>query len=417
MNLSEKGWFGDLIKLKWADFSTPEADNEANLYQKTQRTGLLYGHPKVPKELDDPQFLELDPLDKMKIVLLEGFINAAIISNSGLTSTDPDTFSEFLADSINQFYEAVLPQAEVKDRNFWGIKLTKEEIAERIISERLNFDDQEADNSWSAFFSNSLLFLDVLFFGEWLKNTDKNSTSVPIRDKRTAIQLVLLQLIAAAAYADKEIDPEEQLLFDQFLTSLKLPEETDFNTGDILERGIDIDNIDLSIADSWILKKYLLELAILTVWADRVVTEEESIFIAALAEKLGFDKQELMKSMIAIESFAIANWGSIPFLQEKHNFSTVSDRFVELVSQAVDLNKDDLKAKLASNQEITELLRKAGEDSLSEEEQKKLRAWLIEGLNNLPMFVITALPGSFLTLPLLLKILPESVLPTTYKEA
>ena len=330
---------------------------------------------------------------------------------------DAEEFSEFLADSIIQFYEDVDPEAEVKGRNFWGIKLTKKEIVERILAERLILDEQSDNNFWTVFFNNSLLFLDVLFFNEWLAQAKEPTKLVAIKAKREDLKNLLIKLVAAAALADKEIDPEEQELFDEFLKSLKMPAEEGLSIETVIQDGIDIDTIDLSIADSWILKKYLLELAILTVWADRVVTDEESIFIAKLADKLGFEKQELMRSMIAIESFVISNWGSIPFLQEKHNFSTVGDRFVELVSQAVNLDQDDLKTQFSASQEISTLLSKASDNSLSEDEQKKLRALLIEGLRNLPMFVITSLPGSFLTLPLLLKILPESVLPTNYKEA
>jgi hypothetical protein len=416
MNLSEKGWFGEYLKLKSANFSDSEPEKEAGLYQKLQPSGLMYGHPTMPKELDKPEFLELSQIEKMKLVLLEGFMNAAMIAPID-KAKDAEEFSQYLAESIIQFYEDVAPEAEVKDRNFWGIKLTNEEIAEKILAERLILDAQSENNFWAVFFNNSLLFLDVLFFNEWLAQAKEPSKLVAIKAKREDLKNLLIHLVAAAALADKEIDPEEQELFDEFLKSLKIRAAEGLSIETILQDGIDIDNIDLSVADSWILKKYLLELAILTVWADRVVTEEESIFIAKLAEKLGFEKQELMKSMIAIESFVISNWGSIPFLQEKHNFSTVGDRFVELVSQAVSLDQEDLKKQLAASQEISTLLTKAGDNSLNEDEQKKLRALLIEGLKNLPMFVITSLPGSFLTLPLLLKILPESVLPNNYKEA
>ena len=52
---------------------------------------------------------------------------------------------------------------------------------------------------------------------------------------------------------------------------------------------------------------------------------------------------------------------------------------------------------------------------LNEEEQIKVRTQLIDILKMLPTFVIIALPGSFLTLPLLLKILPKDTLPTEFQ--
>ena len=75
------------------------------------------------------------------------------------------------------------------------------------------------------------------------------------------------------------------------------------------------------------------------------------------------------------------------------------------------------RSEIRESKELMELLKKSAGEELTEEEQRKIRAELLDILKLLPTFVIIALPGSFLTLPLLLKILPKSTLPSSFEES
>lgn len=417
MNLSEKGWFKDFVKQR----STPKPDKiddkESYIYRAVQPLGLMYGHPVIPKEFNTAEFIELDHADKMKLVLLEGFINTAVMPSNYVLPNDPEDFVHYLSKEIVDYYEEIMPQKEVKSKNFWGIKRSFDEIVESLMTDRLDIESTDPHNFWNSFFNNSLLFLDVFFFGEWVMSEKTDAHIEDIRTQRDEVHLLLLKVMAAAAYSDKSLDEEEKILFDQFLQSAHLPEHMTLEAQQIIDNGIKIEDIDTTVIKTWILKKYLLELAILTIWADEVVTDEERSFINKLANRLGFDEHEVKTSMVAIESFVIANWGQIPFLQEKHNFSAVGDRFVTLMTQVVDKNKDEIAAEIERNEELKILLNKSSKDELTEEDQILLRSELLNLLRSLPMFVIISLPGSFLTLPLLLKVLPEGVIPNAFKEA
>lgn len=417
MNLSEKGWFKEFVQLKSQQFETNNLEPEHDLYKKLQPSGVLYGYPSVLRDIDSPATFEMDRSTKMKLVLLEGFIQSSIIPSKEVVPEEPEEFIHFLAESIMSFYEHYEPNGEVKDRTFWGLKKSHEEIVESILLDRLNLEPSDNHNFWNVFFNNSLLFLDILFFGEYLSHQDKEIGIAEIRAQRDQIHLLLLKVLAAAAFADKNIDLDEQKMFQQFLSSAQIPTKLGGQVQAIIDNGIELDDIELENIDSWLLKKYILEIAILTIWADKVVNDSESDFINRLAQKLGFSNQELMRSMVAIESFVISNWGSIPFLQEKHNFSSVSEKFIDLMSKALSENEDDLKEKIDQNDNMKRLLALAKEGNLDDEEQIKLRSMLLETLMDLPIFVIVSLPGSFLTLPLLLDILPEKTFPSIIKEA
>ena len=416
MNLSEKGWFKKLISSQVGLEGENLADKHEYLYKNAHSTGLIYGHPVLPKEFKSAEFLELPQSAKLKLILIDGFIKTAIFPSNDIIPDDPDEFIHFLAESIVEYYSNVIPHSKIKERNFWGKKLSNEEIVEALLNDRLVDDEQTLDNFWVGFFNNSLLFLDVFFFGEWISNRQDELTVQNIRDQRDAVHLLLLQVMAGAAYSDDTIQEEEKVLFNQFLASAHLPENLEKEAAEYLHRKVLLSEIDISPAQNWIIRKYILELAILTVWADQIVTEEEKDFIIRLAAKLGFSDEELEKSMFAIDTFVLSNWGNIPFLQSKNSFDDIRARFLERITKIVNKNKDRIGTEIKESKELVDLLKKSASEELTEEEQRKVRAQLLDILKLLPTFVIIALPGSFLTLPLLLKILPKSTLPSAFQE-
>ncbi|MEN8248454.1 MAG: hypothetical protein ABFS32_05945, partial [Bacteroidota bacterium] len=302
MNLEEKGWFKRLISAQAAADKEKSDEKDKYIYKSTHSSGLIYGHPVLPKEYKTAEFMELPSPDKLKVVLLDGFIKTTVFPSDDFIPDDPDEFVHYLSESIIEYYSNVVPNKKIKDRNFWGKKLNNEEIVEALLNERLE-PDITPDNFWLSFFNNSLLFLDVFFFGEWLTNRKEETSVQKIQEQRDKVHLLLLQVMACASYADNTLQEEERLLFNQFLASAHLPEKMEKEATEYLKKGVKIDEINLSAAQSWLLKKYILELAILTIWADQIVTEEERVFIGTLTDELGLSRDELETSMVAIESF------------------------------------------------------------------------------------------------------------------
>lgn len=411
MDLSEKGWFSELLKSKQPEPNEQLDDSNEFIYKSIQPSGLMYGHPILPKEYISEDFLGLDSSEKLKIVLLDGFVKTAVLPSDDVIPTDPDEYVNFMSKVIVEFYEHAYPDHQVKSKSFWGTKLSNEDIVENIINDRLSTSTHPS--FWGGFFNNSLLFLDVLFFGEWIKKPeDERGTLIEQRD---ITHQKLLEVMIAASYADGKLDEEEKELFDDLLESVHLTEPRKAFLKTLLTNGHSLEVIDLSDISMWILQKYILELAILFVWADKIVTEEEQNFINELGAKLGFSQQEIERSMAAIESFVVTNWGNVSFLQEKNNFSVISDQFIKRMTKVVNENKKMISTEIKESRELMQLLTKSAKDDLTPEEQIKVRNQLIDILKILPTFVIIALPGSFLTLPLLMKILPESALPSAFQ--
>lgn len=413
MDLSEKGWFSELLKSKTPH--PPEevlGDKNEFIYKTIQPSGLMYGHPILPKEYVSEDFLALDTSEKLKIVLLDGFVKTAVFPSDAVVPTDPDEYVSFMAKVIVEFYENAYPDNDVKFTSFWGKKLSHVEIVEKVINDRLSTTQQHS--FWGSFFNNSLLFLDVFFFGEWLAHPEHLRDS--LIEQRDQTHQLLLEVMIAASYADSSVQDEEKELFSQLLETIQLSQERKDHLNHLLNTGHSLEKINLSTIDEWILQKYILELAILFVWADQIVTEEEKAFINQLGFKLGFKEDEIERSMAAIESFVVTNWGKVSFLQEKNNFNVISEQFIQRISKVVNKNKKMISTEIKESKELMELLKKSTKEELTPEEQILVRNQLIDILKILPTFVIIALPGSFLTLPLLMKILPDSALPSAFRK-
>jgi hypothetical protein len=271
------------------------------------------------------------------------------------------------------------------------------------------------DNFWESFFHNSLLFLDVFYFREWISDRSKLTTVDSLRQEKENMRFALLKLIAAAANADQVIQEEERKLFEIFLKSAHLDAARTKEARQFIDDGLTVKDIDIP-KKSWILRKYFLELAILTIWADRVVDEEEKEFIKALSTRLELSEDEMEGSMLAIESFVVTNWNEIHYLQKKRNYEVVSKLLVKRLSKVAVKNTNRIGTEIRESKELMELLSNSMSRDLTKDEKDKVRNQLIDILKMLPTFVIVALPGTFLTLPILLKVLPKSAFPSAFQE-
>lgn len=87
----------------------------------------------------------------------------------------------------------------------------------------------------------------------------------------------------------------------------------------------------------------------------------------------------------------------------------MSEQFIRRVAKIADKNKQRLSKELQENAELVELLRKSRSNDLTPEEKEKMRLGLVQILKTIPTFLIISLPRKFLTLPVLMRILPKNL--------
>ncbi len=169
-----------------------------------------------------------------------------------------------------------------------------------------------------------------------------------------------------------------------------------------------MEDINLPTNHSWILKKYFLEIAILTIWADKKVEGGEQAFLTRLSAYLGFSSDDLENSMMAIEGFVLEHWEELNYLQSKQDYHELSEQFIKRMSRIADNNKGRLLKSVQDSKDLMDLLKKSKSAELTEDEKLNLQKMLIVVLKTIPTFVLISLPQKFLALPMLLKILPSN---------
>lgn len=416
MKPQEKGWLKEYLEFRkdlLKDLTSEEerkfSHPEHSLYRIIQPTGLMYG--QSVGELDLPETDQWDEKDRMKILLAESLISSSLLFYDRPVNT-PEEISKVILktlESIGNFYNNIFPELATPAKTLFGRKKSPLELAEKILDKRIEHTSEFVGNFWSYFFHNSLLFLDVFIFGQWIHTNSDRIVADFFRYEREELRFSVVKVIAAAAHANKEIAYEEKKLFEFFLQSTDLSQEKRKESQQIFEQGIDIDSINLPSENSWILKKFFLEVAILTIWSDKKVEDTEIEFINRFCKYLGFSDEDLENSMIAIEGFVLEHWEQLEFLQNRQDYHQISEQFIQRVAKITEKNKHRLMKELQDSDVIVELLKKARANELTSEEKDKMRKILIHMLRTIPTFVIISLPQRFLTLPILLKILPKNI--------
>jgi hypothetical protein len=138
------------------------------------------------------------------------------------------------------------------------------------------------------------------------------------------------------------------------------------------------------------------------------VEDSELGFLKHLCKYLGFSEEDLENSMLAIEGFVLEYWEKLSYLQNRQDYHQVSEQFIERMTKVTDSNKSRLVKEVQESKELMELLRKARAHELNEEEKQQMQVLLLAALKTIPTFVIISLPQRFLTLPILMKILPNN---------
>lgn len=414
MKPDEPGWLKEYLEfrqelLKDLTVESKKASHpEHSLYRVIQPTGLMYG--QAVDSLDHPNSAEWSDRDRMKILLAESLISSSLLFYDRQIKS-PNELSEVILktlESIGNFYNNIFPELATPTKTLFGRKKTPLELAERILDKRVDLTASDKENFWVHFFHNSLLFLDIFIFGQWIHTNADKIVSDFFKYEREELRFSVVKVIAAAAHANKTVEFEERKLLDYFLQSAHLSTDKKKEANAIFEKGIELEEINLPTNNSWILKKYFLEMAILTIWADKRVEGNEQEFLKRLTVYLSFSEDDLENSMMAVEGFVLEHWDQLNYLQNKQDFNEVSDRFVARMSKVTNTNRTKLLREVQESKELMELLKKAKSHELTESEKKHMQEMLIVVLKSIPTFVIISLPQRFLTLPILLKILPNN---------
>ncbi|GAB4416481.1 MAG: hypothetical protein OHK0039_25850 [Bacteroidia bacterium] len=418
MNPAESGWLRKYIAYRERLFREggldsffklmdESEDSFAFLYRLIQPTGLMYGHPIHFIDAPHPLAHEWDEKEKIKVLLAEGYLISGLYYQRGAAFEFRPAVQQILSD-IKGFYEANYHLYGASPKTLFGGRRQVVDQIEYILDRRIHI-RYDWRNFWTSFFHNSLLFFDLVLFFQWKENPVLLDPET-LKAQREALRMHILRVIAAAAHADGEVQIEEREIFSYFLHSANLPFNKKRQAATFIQQGVSLDDIQLEAIGSWVLKKYFLELAILTTWANRRISEDERAFLRKLAHHLDLGTDDLLASMNAVRDFVMQYWDQVHYLQVRQNYRIVSERLIRRMQQIVRKNQRLISLEIKESRELVVLLAKSRKEELTAHEKEKVRTQLLDILKTIPTFAFLLLPGAFITLPILFRIIPKQVL-------
>src|SRR6187549_3629847 len=247
MKPQEKGWLKEYLEFRkelHKDLTSEESRKvshpEHSLYRIIQPTGLMYG--QTVGDIDIPELERWDEKDRMKILLAESLISSSLLFYDKPVNS-PEEISKVIMrtlESIGNFYNNIFPELSTPTKTLFGRKKSPLELAEKILDKRIEHTTEFEGNFWSHFFHNSLLFLDVFIFGQWIHTNADRIVADFFRYEREELRFSVVKVIAAASHANKEVVYEEKKLMEFFLHSTDLSADKRKEALKIFEKGIDI---------------------------------------------------------------------------------------------------------------------------------------------------------------------------------
>ena len=385
MNPSSSGWIKKLLKIASTNDAYLKLSEKA-FYNELKLSGFIYGsNLSVVSNVVDKGDLTDEELCKVNLLLALHYIYNAKPSK--------DSF----ADSVINFYKNF---DQPKSSFFDGLLGEKKSHAqvEVIINKRIHIDDNILTKNFSYFITNALLYIDVLAYQKFLiTNTISEKY---IQQLEIAIETITLNVFDSKVKKTKY----DESLIKLFEASRRYQSTVSYRYNDVLK-----------YLKKPLEKQYIIDIACIASWSDKIIDIDEHKFLVQLSKDLHIKPEVVEQSIKDINTFYILNSDQIPLLSSKNMAKSFYDNSSKMVSKLISRNSKRLMKELRESKELMVLLSQSTSRELTEEEQKKMQEQLMDIIKSIPSLAIFMLPGGGILLPLFVKFIPK-LLPSAFDE-
>ena len=384
----------------------PESMRKLNFMHRTfARSGIVYGFPLefiFARNVDSSDWTFEE---KLKFLLFE----AHLFTYQQINKEKAFNKDEFVL-QLCTFYEGHSVGSISKVFQFFS-KDSDYEKAEKTLAQRVNIKLNLLENKWWVnSFSNTFTYLDIILFDDFLhKEKDEALLSYDLFAKNAMLAVIL------SAHSDGEIEEQERSIFNVFLASANLNDTDRKLLKRKLEEGAPMEDFSFFVKTHWLLKRFLLDVSILTAISNEVLLDEELDFLVELCKYLDIPFEELEENLMQTESFLMRSENKVQFINDsssyKKAYSSLSGRWTKIILR----NKDKLSIELKESKELVSLVKKSATQELTKEEKEIVKTQFKDVMKSVPSLAIFMLPGGALLLPLVLKIVPD-LIPSAFKE-
>ncbi len=166
------------------------------------------------------------------------------------------------------------------------------------------------------------------------------------------------------------------------------------------------------------MRRFVVEQTVLASLVEGRRSAKELAFIRSLAAALGFSPQLLLEVEAEVAKFYAHHRAVVDVFTVQGNAALLGDELVGSMQGTLDRSLQVLLVEAHQMGELSVLLGKlARGQSLTTSERRQMREQLLDLAKAIPAVAIFAAPGGVLLLAALVKLLPQSFLPTAFQEA
>jgi len=242
------------------------------------------------------------------------------------------------------------------------------------------------------------LFVDVLAYHEYL--THGYISSDYIKKLEASIETIVLDVLNSKSIKTKH---------DESLITLL---EASLRYQDIEHITYDeaISNL-VSDYEKW----YLLDIACMATWSDRIIDPQEQQFLYKLGKDLKLENEIVIGAINTVNHFYTKNKENVSLLSSSNIVKNFYGNSSKMVTKLISRNKKRLQKELEQSKELVKLIGQSTIRDLSKKEQKQLQEQLFDVIKSIPSLAIFMLPGGALLLPLFIKFIPR-LLPSAFDD-
>jgi len=264
---------------------------------------------------------------------------------------------------------------------------------------------------------NNFAFSKLYFFLLWTRAEAKNDKSEPEAflemDKELREEMILT--FAALIWANDYVDSTEQQVIEKYIEQTKLTEAKQNKLNQRILEPVKIEDIHCSIT-SVIISSYFVEQLILLSLIDNQEAWQERELIEKISLKLELTSEKLEQLYFTVAEFFSVHNERLEFLKNNAAAQQFQDYMNDKIVKIVKKNVDNIMKEIGETKELSELLLKATTKPLTAEEKQKVQDQLIDVAKSIPALAIFALPGGGILLPILIKVLPFNILPSSFQD-
>jgi len=385
MNPSSPGWIKKLIRHLENHQEIFELQ-PLSFYNALKQTGFIYGS-NTDVVCNALQKRDLTDLEIGKINL---FITLYYIHKAHDTSKS-------LLESLIEFYKEIkVHRPSFFDRLINGQAF--EAQLEKLIHKRIQIDDNILTKNFNYFVINALLYVDVLAYQEFI--TYQQVTEAYLKNLEATVQTIVYDVLSSKV---SKTEHDEGLL-KLFEVSMRY-QNTEQISFDQVINYLKRDN------EKW----YVLDLACMSTWSDRIIDKDEQNYLYNLGKHLQLSTDVINNSISSVNKFYTKNSDNLALLSSRNIVKNFYDNSSKMVGKLISRNKKRLSRELAQSKDLVKLIGQSTVRDLSDEEQKRMQEQLLDIIKAIPSLAIFMLPGGALLLPLFVKFIPK-LLPSAFDD-